>query len=115
MKKRIVASCLALAVFAAAFAEDVTVPSTYDAETDTWIGDVDFLTNKIANASKNLNVYLSRGVYDLSPLTNAPMYSAGGGGYGAALIYANNGIRFIGATGDPKDVIIRRQTPNTAS
>ena len=92
---------------AAAHSADVTVPSTYDAETDTWIGDVDFLTNKIATASKNLNVYLSRGIYDLSPLTNAPMYNASGGGYGAALIYANNGIRFIGATGNPADVIIK--------
>ena len=106
MRKRIAASCLALAA-CVAHGASVTVPSTYDAETDTWIGDVDFLTNTIANASNNLNVYLSKGVYDLSPITNAPMYSASGGGYGAALIYANNGIRFIGATGNPKDVIIK--------
>ena len=68
---------------------------------------MDFLTNTIKTASKNLNVYLSKGVYDLSPLTNAPMYEANGGGYGAGLIYANNGIRFIGETGNPKDVIIK--------
>ena len=34
MRKRIVASCLALSVFAAAFGATVTVPSTYDEETD---------------------------------------------------------------------------------
>ena len=107
MDKRFAALGLAIAFSAVASGADVTVPSTYDAETDTWIGDVDFLTNKIANASKNLNVYLSRGIYDLSPLTNAPMYEANGGGYGAALIYAKNGIRFIGATGNPADVIIK--------
>lgn len=92
----------------AALGADVTIPSRYDADTDTWIGDVDELTNRIVNASANQKIYLSRGVYDLSPLTNAPLYAADGSGYGAALIYANkDGVKFIGETGKPEDVVLK--------
>jgi len=108
MKKRIVASCLALAAFAVAFADDVTVPSTYDAETDTWIGDVVALTNALKNATANQIIYLEKGVYDLSPVTNAPMFKADGSAPGAALIFlGKSGMRLVGKTGNPKDVVIK--------
>ena len=93
---------------AAANAADITIPSTYDEETGTWTGDVTALTNAIRNAANYQKIYLSKGVYDLTPLTNAPMYQADGKGYGSALIYANKtGVKFIGATGDPADVLIK--------
>ena len=93
---------------ALALGADVTIPSTYDEESDTWIGDVTELTNAIKTAVANQKIILSKGVYDLSPLTNAPMYEANGSGYGAALIWANKkGVKFIGETGDPADVVIK--------
>ena len=83
--KRIIA-LISLATTAVLYGADVTVPSSWNEEKQAWIGDVDALTNAISKAVANQKIYLSRGIYDLSPLTNAPMYSAGGGGYGAALL-----------------------------
>ena len=98
----------ALLCAAANAADEVTVSSTYDEASGTWVGDVTALTNAIANAAKYQKVYLSKGVYDLSPLTNAPMYQANGKGYGAALIWANaEGVKFIGVSDNPADVLIK--------
>ncbi len=93
-----------------AFAADVTVPSTYDAETDTWIGDVDFLTNALKNAVANQTIYLSKGVYDLSPLQEdlikSPMnYSTY---YGPSMLYIGKAdVTLKGATGNPEDVVLK--------
>ena len=57
-----------------------TVTSRYDEDTGRWIGDVDGLTNAFANAKAYETIVLSKGVYDLSPVTNSPLYSANGGG-----------------------------------
>ena len=91
---------------AAAHSDDVTVPSTYDAETDTWIGDVVALTNALKNAVANQTIYLSKGVYDISALSDdrAPMHTTG---YGNALLGLNKtNERLVGATGKPEDVVI---------
>ena len=114
MSKKIVASCLALIAFVAAFAADVTVPSRYDEATDTWIGDVDFLTNAFKNVTASQKIYLSKGIYDLSPLTNAPLYAPSGSGYGSALLgfpWVKN-IKVIGATGNPRDVVLMAKDSN---
>ncbi|MBR2838317.1 MAG: hypothetical protein IKE55_06030 [Kiritimatiellae bacterium] len=87
---------------------DVTVPSTWDSGRQQWVGDVDALTNAMATAVANQTIYLSRGIYDLSPLADAPMYSANGSGYGAALLGLpwKSNVRVVGATGDPADVVL---------
>lgn len=70
-------------------------------------GDVDALTNALKTASAYDTVKLSAGTYDLSPLANAPMANANGDGYGAALLSLGvAGLHLMGATGDPKDVIL---------
>ena len=70
-------------------------------------GDVDALTNALKTASAYDTVRLSAGTYDLSPLANAPMANADGDGYGAALLSLGvAGLHLMGATGDPKDVIL---------
>lgn len=105
---RKIALGFSVSLCALAHGADVTIPSTYDEASDTWIGDVTALTNAIATSSGWHKIILSKGVYDLSPLTNAPMYEASGKGYGAALIWANKpGVKFVGATGNPADVIIK--------
>lgn len=87
---------------------DVTIPSTYDEVRGEWVGDVVALTNAIANIQAYDRIILSKGVYDLSPVTNAPMYSANGSGYGAALLCAKEaGVQILGATGSPADVILK--------
>lgn len=108
MKGKVLFLSAITAFYATAFGATVTIPSVYDEATDTWTGDVTALTNAIKNITAYSTIYLSKGVYDLSPVTNAPMYSAGGGGYGAALICAmKSGVKFVGITGDPADVIIK--------
>ena len=95
--------------FVVAYGVDVTVTSAWDADAQTWIGNVTELTNALKNAVNNQTVYLSRGMYDLSSLTNAPMYSANGGGYGAALLempYGALNFEVVGATGEPDDVVL---------
>jgi hypothetical protein len=69
---------------------------------------VDFLTNAFKNVTASQKIYLSKGIYDLSPLTNAPLYAPSGNGYGAALLgfpWIKN-IKVIGATGNPRDVVL---------
>ena len=106
--KRIIV-LISLAITVVVYGADVTVPSSWNEEKQAWIGDVDVLTNAISKAVANQKIYLSKGIYDLSPLTNAPMYSAGGGGYGAALLgnfpWVKN-VKLIGATGKPEDVVL---------
>jgi hypothetical protein len=87
------------------------VPSLYDESSGKWIGDVDALTNAFANAKANETIVLSKGVYDLSPVTNSPLYSAGGGSYGAALLglpWVKN-VKIVGETGKPEDVILKAE------
>ena len=104
---RKIALAFSVPLCAMVYGADVTIPSTYDEASGTWIGDVAALTNAIMNTISNQKIFLSKGVYDLSPLTNAPLYNASGTGYGAALICSRTtGVKFIGATGDPADVVI---------
>ena len=104
---RKIALAFSVPLCAMVYGADVTIPSTYDEASGTWIGDVAALTNAIMNTISNQKIFLSKGVYDLSPLTNAPLYNANGTGYGAALICSRTtGVKFIGATGDPADVVI---------
>ena len=108
MKVRIALFGLVAAACIGAQGADVIIPSTYDSETDTWIGNVDAFTNAVATAVAGQTIILSKGIYDLSPVTNAPLYSAGGGGYGAALIgfpWVKN-VSIVGATGNPADVVL---------
>ena len=96
---------------------DVTIGPKLDPETGNpmidpvsgmQIGDVDALTNAAATAVANRTIILSKGIYDLSPVTNAPLYQAGGGSYGAALIgfpWVKN-VSIVGATGNPADVVL---------
>ena len=109
MKYRIASLLFAVAACLGTHGADVTVSSTWDPATQTWIGNVTELTNALRNAANNQTVLLSRGVYDLSPLTNAPMYKADGTGYGAALIempYGALNFEVVGATGNPDDVVL---------
>ena len=88
-----------------------TVTSRYDEDTGRWIGDVDGLTNAFANAKAYETIVLSKGVYDLSPVTNSPLYSANGGGYGATLLGLPwvKGVKIIGETGNPADVVLKAE------
>jgi len=90
-----------------AYGDDVTITSTYDAETDTWIGDVVALTNALKNAVANQTIYLEKGVYDLSALSDDRAPSSNGMGYGDALIGLHkDNLRLAGATGKPEDVVL---------
>ena len=66
-------------------------------------GDIDTLTNALKQA--NATVRLKAGVYDLSPLTNAPMYAAGY--YGASLLTVAANSTLIGETGNADDVVLK--------
>ena len=107
MLKRFAPVCIAIAASAVAFAEDVTVPSTYDEATDTWIGSFVALTNAIKNQVAGQTIYLSKGMYDLSSLSDDRKPMSNGAGYGDALIgvYRSN-ARLVGATGKPEDVVL---------
>lgn len=100
---------LSSTVFGAAD-ETWEISSRYDETTGKWIGNVTELTNALTQSASGAVINLAKGVYDLSVLTNAPMYEAGGGGSGAALLCSGRNsktYRMIkGATGDPKDVIL---------
>ena len=119
MKSKIACLCLALAAGVSAYgATTVTVgpkldPETgnplTDPETGMQLGDVDALTNTLKTAGNNTTISLGKGLYDLSPLTNAPMYKADGSGYGAALLhmpYGTLNLEVVGATGNPEDVVL---------
>ena len=68
---------LAVAMCIGAHGADVTIPSTYDSATDTWVGDVDALTNALKTCSAGDTISLSKGVYDISFMTNSPMSTSG--------------------------------------
>ena len=105
--KRIIA-LVSLAITAVLYGADVTVPSSWNEEKQAWLGDVDALTNALKNATANQKIYLSKGIYDLSPITNAPLCQANGWGYGAALLGLSwlKNVKIIGATGNPADVVL---------
>ena len=114
-KGRVSRKIALLVAFAACagFGADVTIPSTYDAETDTWIGDVVALTNALKNVVKNQTITLSKGVYDLSVLAESPMVTDAGG-YGTALIRTGaEKVTIRGETDDPKDVVLDGTGANT--
>ena len=92
----------------AALGAEYSVTSAYDATSQTWIGNVDALTNALKTAARYDTIKLSAGVYDLSLLTNAPMANPDGTGYGAALISVGQpGMHLKGATGKRDDVVIK--------
>ncbi|MBQ2628351.1 MAG: hypothetical protein IJG13_01605 [Kiritimatiellae bacterium] len=82
-----------------------TVHSKYNEETGVWEGDFDELTNKIATVAAWNTIKLEKGVYDISPLTNAPMASTAY--QGPSLLALGVGITLEGATGNRDDVIIK--------
>ena len=88
-----------------------TVPSVYDERSGRWIGDVDALTNAFVNVKAYETIVLSKGVYDLSPVTNRPLYNAGGGSYGASLLGLPwvKGVKIVGETGKPEDVVLKAE------
>ena len=117
MKAKLIGLCIAVSAWLGAYgATTITVgpkldPETgnplTDPETGMQLGDVDALTNELTTASSYDTIELSAGIYDLSPLTNAPMANAGGGSYGATLIALGSaGQHLKGATGDPADVVL---------
>ena len=105
MKRAITCVCLAAIACFVAHGEDVTVPSSYDAESDTWIGDVDALTNALKTCSADDVIILEKGVYDVSFMTNSPMSTSG---YGTSLLTLNKkNLTLKGATGNRDDVMIK--------
>lgn len=101
---------LSLATVAAtqAIADDsVLIPSSYDEASGRWIGDVDALTNALANLTKGQTVTLSKGIYDVSPVTNAPLWSTETYMGAALLNVGAEGAKVAGETGNPKDVVIK--------
>ena len=83
----------------------VTVPSTYDESTGEWIGDVVALTNALKTIGTWNTLYLEKGVYDVSFMTNAPMSVSTY--QGNSLLHLNVGVSLIGKTGNRDDVIIK--------
>lgn len=108
MRKRIAASCLALLIaFAACVAHGVTytVHSTYDEEAGQWVGDFVELTNRVLSCNTWDTIKLEKGIYDISPLTNAPMGTSTF--QGTSLLHLKVGVSFLGATGNRDDVVIK--------
>ena len=66
-------------------------------------GDIDALTNALKKA--NSTIYLKTGEYDLSALTNAPMYAPGY--YGASLLTVASGCKIIGVSSNASDVVLK--------
>ena len=94
-----------LAAFAACVAHGVTVHSRYDEETGQWVGDFDELTNAVLSCSTWATITLEKGIYDISPLTNAPMATSTY--QGTSLLHLKVGVSLLGATGNRDDVIIK--------
>ena len=67
-------------------------------------GDIDALTNALKQA--NGEIRLKAGVYDLSPLTNAPM-KVDAENYGSSLLSVPANTTLIGDTGNPEDVVLK--------
>ena len=71
------------------------------------VNDVVSLTNALKNASDNSVIRLAKGVYDVSSLSadEAPMSTSG---YGHSLLVLDKaGMKLVGATGKPEDVVIK--------
>jgi hypothetical protein len=112
MKKSCLLLVAAIASSVGAAAE-ITVPSTYDEATGKWIGNVDELTNALHTAAAGCVVYLEKGEYDISFLSDnaAPMrVSATDGGSLLSMNKAN--LRLVGLTGKPDDVVITAKNSN---
>lgn len=78
-----------------------------DPETGMQIGDVDALTNALKTCSAGDTISLSKGIYDVSFMTNSPMSTSG---YGKSLLALNKeNLTLIGATGNRDDVLITTQ------
>ena len=77
-----------------------TVAATYTIPA----GDVTALTNVLKGLDTWQTVKLSKGVYDLSSLSNAPMYR---GWVGASLLTCPVGTTITGETGNPDDVVLK--------
>ena len=105
MKKFLIASAM-IAVSQILLSDNITVPSTYDEASGKWIGNIHALTNALHKSKSTQNtIYLSQGEYDVTSLTNAYMHTyKWDGGY--AILYVGK-AKVIGATGDPKDVVIK--------
>ena len=105
----VTAASVAVGLLSSTMAKEITVPSSYDEETGTWIGDVVALTNAIKSVAESDTITLSKGIYSIAFLTNSPMYAESvSKSYGLALISTGGKkkVKFRGATGNPKDVII---------
>ena len=106
-KGRVSRKIVLLIAFAACVAHGgtYTIHSTYDEETEQWVGNFDELTNAVKSCSDWSTIKLEKGIYDISPLTNAPM---GTSTYqGTSLLHLKVGTTFIGATGNRDDVVIK--------
>lgn len=77
-----------------------TVAATYTVPA----GDVTTLTNLLKTVGDWNSIKLSKGVYDLSVLTNAPMYR---GWVGISLLTCPVGTTITGETGNPDDVVLK--------
>ena len=104
MKYRIASLLFVVAACLGTHGADVTVSSTWDAATQTWIGNVTELTNALKNAQNNDVITLQQGLYDLSPLKDAPMNTS----VGPSLLEMPYKLRVTlqGATDNPDDVIL---------
>lgn len=105
MKKSFLLFVAAIASSVGAAAE-ITVPSTYDEASGKWIGDIHALTNALHQSKSTENtIYLSKGEYDVTSLTNAYMHTDKWNG-GKAILYIGK-ANVKGVTGDPNDVVIK--------
>ena len=93
-KDRLLVLPAVVALCLRAMAATYTIPS----------GDVVALTNVLHNLSTWQTVKLSSGVYDLSSLSNAPMYK---GWVGASLLTCPIGTTITGETSNPEDVVLK--------
>ena len=86
-------------------AAEITVPSTYDEASGKWIGDIHALTNALHQSKSTANtIYLAKGEYDVTSLTNAYMYTAT---YNGTAVLRSYKAKIFGATGNPADVLIK--------
>lgn len=83
----------------------MTVPSTYDEASGKWIGDTVALTNALTTIGTWNTLYLEKGVYDISFMTNAPMSVSTY--QGNSLLSLKVGVNLVGKTGNRDDVVIK--------
>ena len=112
MKKSCLLFVAAIASSVGAAAE-ITVPSTYDEASGKWIGDVDKLTNALHTAVDGRVIYLEKGEYDISFLSDnaAPMRVDATDG-GSLLSMNKKNMRLVGLTGNRDDVVITAKNSN---